>query len=438
MRLYRSAKREMLFCSIVLAGKKLSTETGPLFGKKKATAKTYGTPAKAKSAHDALVAAKRADGFRVMGELPLPQVPIARNAALEAELRKDHADGAPYLVYADWLQGQESPFGELLVLAQRKKAKQADAIAKKIGLPDPELAQVEWRYGMWRSLRLNNEIDHMTLEYDSVAFARALFGSPLCAALEQLSIGMLRWDVIDDPSVIAEAGRHAWAKDLPVLRVGDVDRNIDLNHHGIGAVGKLITKTFPRLRSLWMRSGERYEGPQTFDVAGLDLPELTDLTIETCAMSRKRMKSVLAAKLPKLERLELWFGDPEREANATFADISPVWSGAFPHVRHLGLCNTTLVGDIIRVLPESKLASKLQSLDLSRGTFGDDDAAVLAASAAKFKKLTALDVSRSYLSAASVRSLKKAFPGATVVAKDQQREYDEADYGERRFVSVSE
>jgi uncharacterized protein (TIGR02996 family) len=438
MRLYRTEKGQHVFWSAELAGKKLTTAAGAMFGSSKTSTKTYGTPAKAKAAHDELVAKHREQGYLVMGELPAPQVPIARDPAMEAELRRDREDPAPYLVYADWLQGQGSPLGEMLVLAQRKKMKQAEAIAKKIGLPDPDMAVVEWRHGLWRKLRFNNTVDHMTMAWEPAAFARALFSSPLCCALEELSIGMLRWEDQDDPDVLAEAGKHAWAKELPRLRVGDVEGDIDMNHHGIGTVGKIITKTFPKLTSLWMRGGQSYEGEKTLDWSGLALPELAELTIETCAMSRKRMKSIIAAKLPKIERLELWFGAQDRDGNATVADVAPVWNGHFPKLTHLGLCNTELVTDIVRLLPDSKIAAQLVSLDLSRGTFGDDNAAELAAGAKSFRALKTLNVSRSYLTPAGIRSLKAAFKGAKVVADDQSREYNPAEYGTARFVSVSE
>jgi uncharacterized protein (TIGR02996 family) len=440
MRLYRIERGHTKTWRIDLEGKKVTSISGGDYEKQTKKTKTYGSPAKAKQAHDELVAEQREDGWRALGELAPPSIPIVRDPGLEAELRKDHADPAPYLVYADWLQGQGSPLGEMLVLAQRKKAKQAAAIATKIGLPSADMAKVGWRFGLWQWLHLDNQVDNMAADFDAVAFAKGLFSSPLCAALEELRIGMLRWEGCDDPDVIVEAGKHAWAKDLVRLRVGDVDKDIDMAHHGIGQVGKAITKAFPNLTSLWLRSGESYEGPETLGFAGLDLPRLTELTIETCAMSRKRMKSLIAAKLPALEKLVLWFGERERElATATVADIAPLWSGPqFPRVRHLGLCNTELVTDIVRILPTSKLAPQLESLDLSRGTLGDDDAAELAESAASYKKLTTLNVSRSWLSTASIRALKSAFKGKKIIADDQQEPLDPEEYGRERYVSVSE
>ena len=41
-----------------------------------------------------------------------------RNSELEAAIRVDRDDPGPYQVYADWLQLQGSPLGELLILAQ--------------------------------------------------------------------------------------------------------------------------------------------------------------------------------------------------------------------------------------------------------------------------------------------------------------------------------
>jgi uncharacterized protein (TIGR02996 family) len=440
MKLYGVKKGYTTTVTIELVGKKLTTSTARLYDSKaKTTSKTYATPAKAKEAHDKLVAKHRAENFAVLGEMPAPVVPIARDANLEAELRKNRDDPAPYLVYADWLQGHGSPFGELLVLAQRTKKKAANAIAKKIGLPNEKMATMGWRHGMWQWLKLDNHVDSMAADFDAVAFAKLLFASPLCAALEELRIGMLRWEFADQPEVIAEAGKQAWAKDLLHLRVGDVDEDIDMDHHGVGVIGKAITKAFPKLQTLFIHSGATYMDNLGFD--GLDLPDLTELTIETCSMSRKRMKSVAAAKLPKLEKLELWFGSRER-ANATIADVVPIWAGpAFPKVRHLGLCNTELVTDIVRLLPGSELAKQLETLDLSKGTFGDDDAQELIENIGKFPKLTTLNVSRSWLTAAGVRALKAALKGKKLIAGDQQ---DPEDWGfdedeERvRYVAVSE
>ncbi|MEJ7596713.1 MAG: TIGR02996 domain-containing protein [Kofleriaceae bacterium] len=442
VKLYKSKDKAHESFQIVLDGKSITTTIAQPFTSGKPKKQTLATPDKAKARFDQLVADKRAEGYRVLGEIDPPQVAVARNEELEAAIREDRDDPAPYLVYADWLQGQGSPIGEMLVYAQRKKPKQALAIAHKLGLPLKELATFGWKHGLWQWLRLENEIDWNDARWDPVPFARSLFSSPLCVALEELRIGILRWDFNDQPAVLAEAGKYGWAKDLQRLHLGDV-QSVDMDHHTIGDVGKVITKHFPNLISLKLHSGSQsWRGSgETFGVAGLELPRLEELVVETCAMNGKRMKALAMAKLPALEKLELWFGARDREGTARIADVVPVLDGKqFPKLRHLGLRNTELVTDIIRLLPDRKVAKQIVSLDLSMSIMTDEDAAELAAEAGKFSALETLDVSENYITAAGARVLKAAFKGVKIDHSSGKEidEDDDDDGGTNRYVSVHE
>ncbi len=434
------------FWEIVLQGKAIFTNNGQLSTSRPPKKTEFKTKALAQAAYDKQVAAKRKAGFRDPYEVVKPEIETARNEALEAAIREDRTDRGPYLVYADWLQSQGSELGELIVLAHAKKQKPAvGVIAKKLGLPNPQLATVGWRFGFWQWLRLENSVDWMNESFDPLGYARPLFASPLCAVLEELRIGIERWDHNDEdvPALLAEAGKHAWAKDLQRLHLGDVSNDIDMAHHVIGDVGKLITKHFPNLRSLKLHSGEQtWRGSkETFGFSGLALPKLTELTIETCAMSRKRSKWLREAKLPALERLEVWYGQREGEANSTVADILPLLDGKlFPTVRHLGIKNCELVADAVRLLPGGNLAKQLETLDLSMGTLNDSEAGELAESAKRFPALKALNVEDSYLTAKGIKRLKAAFPGVKIASGDQREldDDDDDDGRDRRYASVGE
>jgi uncharacterized protein (TIGR02996 family) len=423
-------------------GKKLVVETGSAWGNYKPKSKAFGTPEKAREAYDKAIAAKREAGYREIGELSAPQVAVARDERLEAAIRANRDDAGAFMVYADWLQGHGSPVGEVIAFAARGQAKKAQNLAAKVGMPGEDFATVKWKHGLWESLKIDNDIDNSDAQWDPLPAIRGLFTSPLCAVLDELRIGMVRWDFNDQPAIIDLAGERGWAKDLRSLAVGDVDGNIDMDHHSIGDVGKHITKAFPNLESLFLHSGsQRWRGKgESFGTTGLALPKLQRLVVETCAMTTKRVKALLAGTMPQVKFAELWFGDPERdEPLARLGDLAALFAGeAFPKVEHLGLCNTKLVTEIVRYLPDSKIARQLTSLDLSRGTLYDTDATELAAEAKAFGKLTALDVSRSFLTPVGLKTLKKAFPNVTITAKDQHslEEADE-DYG-GRYVSVAE
>lgn len=426
---------------LVLDKKKLTTRWGGTGIPMKSSTKTFGTPAKAKASYEAAVASKLEEGYRDPSSLGPPPKEMPRNEDFEAAIRANREDPAVYAVYADWLQQQGSPLGELIVVQQQNKKPRAAKLIDELGLPGDKVATYGWRSGFWQWLRIENEADWMNEKYDAAEVARNLFSRPMCAALEELRIGILRWDHndVDVPAVLAEARKHAWAADLPKLHLGDVDRNIDMAHHMIGDVGKPISKAFPKLQRLKLHSSEQTwrGGGVTFGISGLDLPELSELVIETCSMSKKRLGHLLAAKLPRLEKLEVWFGSENYGCDASIKSLTKILDGsAFPRVRHLGLCNAEFQNDIAIAMASAKISQQLESLDLSMGTMTEVGAEALIAGAKWFRKLTALKLDKNFLPMETVRAVRKAFPFATA---DAQKEPDNSVAGETHYyVSVAE
>jgi hypothetical protein len=278
----------------------------------------------------------------------------------------------------------------------------------------------------------------MDPEFEVKPVVEKLFGSAACAALRELRVGVIRWDEheTDVQTLFEAAGRQAWAASLERLHLGDV-QDVDMAHHSIGKVGKPISETFPGLRSLVLHSGEKSwaGGHETFDFSGLALPELKDLIIETCSMSKRRLKELWAAKLPKLEGLTLWFGSDDHGADCGVKDLAPLLQGkAFPHLKHLGLANAQFEGEIAAELPKSKLAAQLESVDLSMGTLDDAHVAGLVASAKAFPKLKTLDVRENYFTKKGVAALGKAFLG--VDGANQREPYEGSP--DDRYVAVGE
>jgi len=428
----------------------LETTTGIVNVRNKKTSKHFSSPKDAKAALQKAEAAKRKAGFTepvVIGAQFLP-TPMPTNGALEDAIREAKHEAGPCSVYADWLQSQDSPAGELVALAaaletkqDAKKQKRFDELARQLALPTPDFATWGFRHGFWQWLRLENGKDWMDDKFDPLAFATKLFATPLCAALDELRIGILRWDhnSHDVPAVLEAAGDCRWSKALARLHLGDVDGNIDMAHHVIGDVGQTITKAFPALRSLKLHSGsQEWRGVgETFGLAGLALPKLESLTIETCAMTKARLDAVLGAKLPALTQLELWFGGSDRDAGAQAADLAPLLDGkVFSKVTRLGLRNLDFMGDLIEQLVASKIAPRLVHLDLSMGTLDDDWVAHLGANADRFRSLKVLDVDDNFLRPRDLRELRSSFTKAQVLSKKQDKLEDAED--DDRFVSVHE
>ncbi len=435
-------------------GRELKQTWAPTRGAERTRITPFKSEKAAQQKYDELIAAKYKEGYRDVYPPEPPVVPPApppssstRDATLEAALRATPDDPAPYAVYSDWLQSHANPLGEIMALALAGKKLTPKRLAV-LGLPSDQLATFGWRWGMWDWLRLENAVDWMDSKFDAVGFACTMFDMVPCAALRELRIGVLRWEHNHDdvPAVLAEAGKRAWARELRSLHLGDVPDNVDMAHHVIGAVGKAISKAFPKLRTLILHSSEQTwhgKGVKTFTVAGLDLPELESLTIETCSLTKARVKELCAAKLPKLAKLELWFGMKDFDADATLRDVAPILDAkAFPHLTSLGLCNTEHACDLADVLPNATIAPQLVELDLSKGTLDDDAAETLASLAAAFPKLARLDVSRSFLTSSAITRLARAFgKRVAIVAEGQRFDMDDDDEGradEMRYVAVYE
>ncbi|MCW5806112.1 MAG: TIGR02996 domain-containing protein [Deltaproteobacteria bacterium] len=366
-----------------------------------------------------------------------------RRSELEQAIRTNRGEPGPTLVYADWLQANGHPLGELIVLQHElagaddaAKRARADAIIAGLDLPEPRLATYGWRRGLWEWVRLENSVDWMDNGFDALALAQRVFGAAPCVALEELRIGILRWDYNHDdvPAVLAVAAACPWAPGVTRLHLGDVGEDIDMSHHVIGAVGEAITAAFPNLVSLKLHSGDQtWNAPNTFELAGLALPALRELTIETCALSKSRLQALFDGALPAVERLELWFGS-EEGSDVEYDDLAPLLAGdRFPRTRHLGLRNARFAGDIARGLAGTPIAARLESLDLSMGTLDDEPAGVLAAHAASFPALRRLVVNDNFLEEGGLSALRTAFAHAEVISADQK-----AIEGDWRYVSVGE
>jgi len=91
------------------------------------------------------------------------------------QIRKSIDDPAPYLVFADWLQERDDPWGRLIVLQHELErrpgdgaiAAEVEALLKKQGWAPqakPKLLRLDWRWGFIRSVRLYDEFGHEDVE----------------------------------------------------------------------------------------------------------------------------------------------------------------------------------------------------------------------------------------------------------------------------------
>ncbi len=404
------------FWDITLEGKSYKIVFGKLGTKGQTQLKKFASAPIAHCEYDKIIAEKTKKGYVLEGT-PLPPPSMhRRDAKLEAAIDEDPDDVARYLVYADWLQAQGDPRGELIVLQHAKPAgvkkfldkhaahffgKLADARDLLEAYEGPIGKPTTWRWGYLRALWLSNKYDRSNMHggtKPAIEVADALdwlLGHSSTRFLRELTVGIVSYEGNGYGEVARVIGKHP----LPTLwklTLGDFhSEETELNWSDMGNISPLY-KAVPNLESLTLRSGSMALGK-------IDLPKLRELRIISGGFDRASIKAILAAKWPQLDTLSIQLG---RETAFTVKDLAPLLDGAaFPKLVHLGLGNTMISDAICGALAGSKIAARLESLDLSEGTMGDAGATALAAG--KFPRLALLDVSDNYLTRAGLAALKK-------------------------------
>jgi hypothetical protein len=186
-----------------------------------------------------------------------------------------------------------------------------------------------------------------------------------------------------------------------------------------------LLNAFPLLEEL------RVCGSNDLQFSQLRHYSLKTLIIESGGLPCSVIESVINAKLPALEHLELWLGDGGYGFDGNLNTIKPLLEmGAFPKLRYLGLRDSEIADDIAIDISNRHLLKQLEIIDLSMGTLTDKGAQALLNSEG-IKSLKKLDLHFHYLSTTMMEKLEGL--GIEVDISDRQEEDD----GER-YVAVSE
>jgi len=464
------------FWEIKLDGTSFTTTYGRIGSKGQSTTKSFKTPAEAKRAYEMLIGEKVMKGYAPAGggvtlsgkSVPLPpkpkpklvvdNPPVAltraakaaaterRNPALERAIVANPYDTDAYMVYADWLQDQGDPRGELIALQIAGKA----AAAKKLlarhadgflgALADHQKCHdrgkrdaFTWQYGFIHRVRLAH--DHYA-EGWSTDGARGWDGSlaevldlllrhPSGRFIAELTMnynGDPNEDTLDD--LIGILAKRAPAT-LRKLRIGDdVDQ---ISWYKVGNLGKLW-KAVPNLTHFDIEAGE-------FTLGTIALPKLVHAVFATGGLAKASAKAIAAATWPNIEHLEVYYGDESYGGNATIKDVLPLLARTdLPKLRYLGVKNAMFQDALCEHLATSKLLRQLATLDLSCGILTDDGAATIARHRQAFAHLAVLDISRTYVTKQGIALLKGV--AKQVIAKDMRADID--DDPDDRYVAVGE
>jgi hypothetical protein len=263
-----------------------------------------------------------------------------------------------------------------------------------------------------------------------------LLQDPKAAQLEALVIGVWSQDLYGQEGsshIVVEAllANRERLPQLQALFVGDiVYEESEISWIEQSNVGPLL-EAFPLLEVFQVRGGNglgfRFENPERPVVH----ERLRVLVVQSGGLDASVVRQIGEAKLPNLEHLELWLGDPNYGGNSTVEDLAPILAGArFPKLTYLGLKDSKIADDIAKALATAPVLGKLSELDLSMGILTDEGMLALF-DGLVYTRIQTLDVSENYLSDEMVQRLKEIpFNVLTRGQKDADEEW--------RYVSVAE
>ena len=440
------------FWEITLEGTTLTKRWGRIGTDGQEKVEEFDSKAEAKKAYEAQIHEKERKGYTLAegsgggadgGEATAES---AVNPDLEAAILAAPDDVKGYLAYAEWLEGEGDPRAELIRLQHSEldaPAAQATKVRKQVAkyieahagelLGDDlqeavseETLKLEWHLGFIREARVGQ------VDYDSTAdvpdVLRKLLAHPSACFLRSLTIGMANFDGENEYMDTLEVlGKAKPSKALRHLFIGDFEfpDDTEISWTIVGDLQPLY-RVFPELRELRVRGGE-------IGLGKIDLPELRSFTVETGGLMLGAVKSIMKAKWPKLESLEIWFGQDNYGAEGGVKDLKPLLDGeGVPNLRKLGLRNAEFTDELCEVLPKAKVLAQLQELDLSMGTMTDAGAHVLATNPTVFRRLKTLDVSENFLTKEGQKLVATAAQSA--VSGKQRTPYDE----DARYAAVGE
>ena len=309
---------------------------------------------------------------------------------LERMIEDNPNDPSTYEVYADFLQRAGDPRGDLIALAlaesdayDRHFYRHAAAFIGPIA--DRNYSAIEWRYGFIYQLHLG----HASFD-DRVPLLKEVLAHPSGRFL--VDVGLGAYEPADLKKQIT-----ALLKRPPItLRVLEVGCS-----ESLGDLQPLVD-AFPRLERLELSSHD------------IVLPKLaSDLVALRCfgdPLREAAMTTIAMRAWPRLERLELTFGDPDADyygrapSVATFEQVRPLLARRdLPALKHLALTRCVFAGAIVRALATSPLLGQLETLDLTDSVITGEDVAALATCSANLDELR---LSLDGLSATSIEILQ--------------------------------
>jgi uncharacterized protein (TIGR02996 family) len=363
---------------------------------------------------------------------PAEPVGDPRDEALERRIERDVGSDAGFLVYADWLQAQGHPQGELVALSAAGVTEAAllqrrlePRLLGRLAAFADRLA-LRWRLGFVDAIRLETTRADERDGIDIAQLVRIALRTPALRFARELTIALPSiHERVDLHAALVAAGARPALRSLALVTNGDEEM---LSWTSAGELSGLAA-LYPNLESLEVEAG-------SYTLTAPRFPRLARLVLQTCGGTRDQLWAVADADWPRLSALEMWFGSAAYGVDIGAGNFEVLLaSPRMPALRSLALCNCELTDELCEAIVRSPLLPQLRALSLAKGTMTDAGAAVLVAHADRLRHLDGIDVGDNYLDDDTLAALRAALPQVT---GDDQRAADVDDGVARRYAPVGE
>ena len=177
-----------------------------------------------------------------------------------------------------------------------------------------------------------------------------------------------------------------------------------------------ILEAYPGLKVLQLRGGGTRFGHGGH-------PGLETLVVQSGGMDPNGVRDIGASSWPSLTHLELWLGMDDYGGGATSEHWAGILAGqGLPKLTFLGLMNSDNQDTVAKDVATAPIIERLETLDLSKGTLGDNGATWILSSAL-LRRVKRINVRHNFVSDAMTPTLA-ALPNV-VGAEEKADDYDE-------------
>ena len=263
--------------------------------------------------------------------------------------------------------------------------------------------------------------DDSDVEINSLTLANDIIADSELSSLDELIVGC--WGESYDNPVQSLLDVFVENKDklqhISRMFIGDMDyEECEVSWIEQGDYSNLL-KALPNLKSLTIK------GSNELSLGNIDHNNLEELEIICGGLPTSVIKQIASARLPKLKKLNLYFGVEDYGFDGTSDDIASILKADYiKNLSYLGLGDSEIQDEIVEKIVEIKNLYNIKTLALSNGTLTDKGGQMILDNISMFKGLEKLDLTYHYLSEEMMQNLRNT--GINVIL-DEANEPDEYD-----------